>query len=75
MTDDVDKANDDNQRYLDAVLSQRKESGPVACGRCHNCGAAVWEGYRWCDFDCASDWQKRHAARIQRQLGRRDEDF
>ena len=42
----------------------------VACGDCHNCGASVPDGWRFCDSDCRDDYEREIAARRREGLHR-----
>lgn len=59
MADIVDKADEQNEAYMAAMLRQRKRGAPEANGLCLNCEEPVAMGLRWCDKDCLSDWEKR----------------
>jgi len=59
MADEIDKAEELNETYLRAALSQRRAGGPQANGLCLNCDEPVAIGLRWCDKDCLTDWEKR----------------
>ena len=56
--DEADAANEHIERERNALLAHRKPSGPVATGRCLNCGAVLARGLRWCDSACRDDWEK-----------------
>ena len=58
MADDVDKANDYAEVFLDAALRNHKPKPiPVGVGVCMNCGVAVAGDARWCGVECRDDWE------------------
>ena len=57
MSDEIDRANDTAQMFLDMGLKQRRPSGPEATGYCLNCDAPLHIG-RWCNANCRDDWEK-----------------
>lgn len=40
------------------LLTSRKPEGPKANGACHFCKEPLSEGLRFCDSDCASDFER-----------------
>jgi hypothetical protein len=63
MSDEADRANDTAETFLAAALRNRKLEAPQhGVGMCLNCGAAVPGDRRWCDAECAAEWE-RHASR------------
>lgn len=62
--DDLDRAREYQERMVAAALSQRRpESGLSAIGRCHWCATPVTAEQRFCDRDCADDWERRQIRR------------
>ena len=59
MSDIIDTANDYAEVLTEAARQFRKPEGPKATGFCLNCGEALEDGRRFCDFDCMSQWEKR----------------
>lgn len=57
IADPLDRAAAETESHIAAALSVRKPEGPVANGACHNCGAPLAEGLRWCDRACCEDWE------------------
>lgn len=39
------------------ALRERKPEGPAATGYCLFCGEPLPDGLRWCDADCARDYE------------------
>lgn len=61
MSDEVDRAEQNQSVILDAAVKRRRDVSAVpvmGIGRCHSCGDRVGEGRRWCDADCRDDWEK-----------------
>lgn len=52
MSDDIDRAQNEEERSLAEALRARRPSGPVATGRCHFCDEIVGDNQRWCDAEC-----------------------
>ena len=62
--DDIDRAAEYQRRLTEAAVSQRKrESGLQATGHCHWCDEPVTGERRFCDSDCADDWERDRAKR------------
>ena len=62
--DDLDRARHYQQAEIDAALTRRRPvSGLRATGQCHWCEAAVTGEQRFCDKDCADDWERDQARR------------
>jgi len=59
--DEVDRANETAQMFLDMALRQRKPPAPEPTGYCLNCDEPIQAG-RWCDANCRDDWEKRERA-------------
>lgn len=62
--DDADRAADRMALAHDVALANARAAlsagaGIPPCGQCHNCGASVPDGHRWCDADCRDDWERR----------------
>jgi hypothetical protein len=62
MSDEADLADAQEQAYLAAALARRQATIP-AVGQCYSCAERVAEGRRFCDSDCATDWERIEAAR------------
>lgn len=62
MADDVDNAQITEQHALDAAM-RRRHAALIPMGRCYSCEAIVGDGRRFCDKDCATDWERIEAAR------------
>ncbi|WP_290654443.1 DUF2116 family Zn-ribbon domain-containing protein [Idiomarina sp.] len=60
MSDLVDNANDTAQYLSELAVADARSSRdwPEASGHCLNCGEPLNNKRRWCDKDCASDWEK-----------------
>jgi hypothetical protein len=58
IADPLDRAAAETESFIAAATSFRKPEGPVANGACHNCGAPLAPGLRWCDRACCQDWEK-----------------
>ncbi len=56
--DDISTQLEEMQR--EAALRIRKPQ-LTACGRCHNCGAAVLSRLLFCDEDCRDDFESSQA--------------
>ena len=61
-SDLIDQANEAAEIFRRAAISQRAPEGPAATGECHNCGAGLAVGLRWCDAACRDDWEKGRRA-------------
>lgn len=59
MADIVDLSDEQNEAYLKAVLSRRKQGAPDPTGACLNCLEPVEKGLRWCNKDCLTDYERR----------------
>lgn len=60
MADEVDRANDLAQRFIDdlvaAAMSQNHpEAKPT--GQCLWCGEPLPKGVRWCNAECRDVWE------------------
>jgi predicted nucleic acid-binding Zn ribbon protein len=64
MADEVDKANEYAEVFLDVALKNHKHKPiPAGVGICMNCGVPVEGDARWCGVECRDDWEanaKRH---------------
>ena len=60
MSDLVDNANDTAEYLAQMAVrdARAKKDGPIATGHCLNCGEELNNKRRWCDKDCARDWEK-----------------
>jgi hypothetical protein len=59
MADEIDLASDREEiaRQSAMLTSRKPETNIGANGRCHECGAPVLPGMRWCDALCRDDWE------------------
>jgi hypothetical protein len=57
IADPLDRAAAETESHIAAAISVRKPEGPLAIGTCHNCGATLDPGHRWCGKDCMDDWE------------------
>jgi len=63
MSDEADRGNDTAEFFLDVAKRNKKpQADPHGIGMCLNCGAGVDGNRRWCDKDCADEWEL-HARR------------
>lgn len=58
IADPLDRAAAETESAVAAALTFRKPEGPVANGECHNCGAHLAAGLRWCGPECRDDWER-----------------
>jgi hypothetical protein len=58
MSDDADKTQDRLEKE-DAIRRKEMDSMKYikATGHCLNCGTKLKDLRRWCDKDCADDWE------------------
>ena len=63
MADDIDKANDCAQQFLDQALAaaRRHEAGLIPSRWCYNCAAPMNDYRLFCDRDCRDDYERRVA--------------
>lgn len=61
MADDLDRAAESSEMYLNAALHKRqKNAKPLRwVGYCHNCHEPMPQGQNFCDTDCRDDWDLR----------------
>lgn len=59
MSDEADKAEQQEELARQAALIVRHRVGPRPNGRCLNCGELIEPPLRWCDSECREDWVKR----------------
>lgn len=71
IADPLDRAAAETESMINAAVSFRKPEGPVANGECHNCGAGLHPGQRWCNAACRDDWEKEQEIE-RRALQERD---
>lgn len=72
MANESDMASDVEQLFLDVSLANargKSEKGPAYTGECLNCEHPLPSPKRWCDKDCAKDWEDRENAKL-RNAGR-----
>lgn len=55
MADIIDQAQDQNPDALST--RQREPEGPEFTGYCHYCDERVSHPRRFCNFNCATDWE------------------
>lgn len=73
MTDIIDDANEHAAAFLAEAIEARKTFAPSpghATGRCLCCGLPVEPPRRWCDRDCADDWEAERARAMRTESGR-----
>lgn len=58
MADDIDLAQERDEKLLEAQISVRKPAGPEATGACLCCEEPLPIPRRWCDADCRDDYEK-----------------
>lgn len=58
MTDEIDRAADEAERYLSEALRQRKPEAPGPTGRCLFCDEIVGGTQRFCDAECRDMWDR-----------------
>ena len=60
MSDLVDNANATAEYLAGLAVKEARtnKKGPEPTGHCLNCGEDLSDSRRWCDKDCASDWEK-----------------
>jgi hypothetical protein len=63
MSDNLDIASEREELARTFAQAVRKPVGPVATGRCLYCDEIVGDEQRWCDVECAKDWEKLQARR------------
>lgn len=63
MADEIDRANEINERVLQAQLAHR-EYVPEPTGRCLHCDEKVAPGARFCDVGCRDDWEMERRQRL-----------
>lgn len=58
MSDDADKTQDrlEKEEFL-RKRYQKTIRYAESTGHCLNCGEALSDDRRWCDIDCAKDWE------------------
>lgn len=58
LADESDMATQREEQFLAAALDKVNEAKPVQpTGFCLYCKAKLKKGLRFCDKDCASDWE------------------
>jgi len=57
MSDILDQADEASDAFFRAALSTKKPEGPKPDGYCHACDTPLGDGWRFCDADCARDWE------------------
>ncbi len=62
MSDQFDKAEEFEQLHRDIALKFRKPE-VSATGFCLSCGEPMQNLHKFCDKDCATDWQREQDAR------------
>lgn len=58
MTDEIDRAADEAERYLSEALRQRKPEAPGPTGRCLFCDEIAGDTQRFCDAECRDMWDR-----------------
>lgn len=61
MDDDMDRADAQAYEILTRTIAYVSAQPPAVAptGQCHNCGEKLPDTVRFCDKDCAADWEKR----------------
>jgi len=73
--DEIDVAQREAERFLErAVAGAKRAVGPAFTGHCHYCDEVVAAPRRFCDFDCASDYEKEQKQLRLNGNGHVDED-
>ena len=57
MSDDIDRAQNEEERSLAEALRARRPEGPSPTGRCLHCDEIVDDHQRWCNAGCRDAWQ------------------
>ena len=60
--DEADAADATVEQHLKRALT-RRHATLVAVGTCYSCAEPVDAGRRFCDADCAQDWERAERAR------------
>ena len=60
--DEADAADATVEQNLKRALT-RRHATLVAVGTCYSCAELVSDGRRFCDTDCAQDWERAERAR------------
>lgn len=58
MADDIDRMQEREAMFHDALIAVRKPEGPKATGHCLTCEEPVEANRRWCDADCRDDFDR-----------------
>lgn len=58
MADDIDLAQERDEKLLEAQRAFRKPEGPKATGKCLTCDEPLPETHRWCDASCRDDYER-----------------
>ena len=58
MTDEIDRAADEAERYLSEALRQRKPEAPGPTGRCLFCDEIAGDTQRFCAAECRDMWDR-----------------
>ena len=53
----------DEAEYTLRLAASRKPVGPTPNGRCHYCGELVGDTQRFCDHECAAEYEREQALR------------
>jgi hypothetical protein len=63
MTDEIDHANDQVQRYSDAKIKEIRSKAVIPenhTGKCLWCREPVPDKRRWCDADCRDEMENHN---------------
>lgn len=63
MADEADIASDREELDRSLAIMAARKPMMLATGECHNCGASVPSGAKFCDVDCRDDWERRNSMR------------
>ena len=66
--DDIDRAQQREEMDRDLAIAAARQNALPFTGDCHNCGASVPDGWRFCDSDCRDDYEREIAARRREGL-------
>ena len=61
MADEVDRAAQEEEMLLAEAIKARRPAGPVPTGRCLWCDEIVGDTMRWCNAECAREWEALEA--------------
>lgn len=72
MPDEIDVASEQYADWLENRLANVRRAAaerPLSpTGLCHNCGEPVGEGFKFCNHDCAFDYDRRETIERKRRV-------